>query len=233
MAHISIPDSLPAFRLDPERVAEFVDAIASPDKSLQQVATAWNTTVGALCLFIESEAGLELLGGIEFALSMRLRITALSALPTVVATLNTIVKDCPTGDDAASAPSDLPTLKLIEFKRNNARRAAALLIRIGTHRPRAPRRLAITSTQTCGTPKRPLGRGEAQDVSTNVAIAVVSDAHPDDPPLPAFVAQTCGTPKRPLGRGEAPPFASSPHTTAPSRASSLATLAGSSFPAGP
>ncbi len=139
VAQTSIPDPLQAFRPDPERVTEFLDALASPDTSLQEVAAAWNTTVGALCLFIESEAGLELLGGVEFALSRRLRITALSSLPTLVTTLNTIVQDCPTTDDAASANTDLPTLKLIEFKRNNARRAGALLVRMATYHPRAPR----------------------------------------------------------------------------------------------
>jgi hypothetical protein len=247
VAQTSIPDPLQAFRPDPERVTEFLDALASPDTSLQEVATAWNTTVGALCLFIESDAGLELLGGIEFALSMRLRITALSALPAVVTTLNTIVKDCPSSDDAASARSDFASLKLIEFKRNNARRAGALLFRMATHQPRAPRRLAITSAQPCGTPKRPLGRDDASDLdpvppvggsaTTGVLKPVNSSSQPStplpDPRLSASVAQTCGTPKRPLVRGEAPTFTSPPRITAPSRASSLATIAGSALPSGP
>lgn len=144
-AQSSIPDALHPFWPDPEKVPQFIEALTSPEMSLQRLAADWNMTVGALCLFMESDAGLELLGGIEFVLATRLRVIALSALPAVAATLNSIVKACPGDEAAASLSADITNQKLLEFKRTNARRAAALLIRLGTHRPRTSRPSAMRS----------------------------------------------------------------------------------------
>jgi len=244
-----IPEVLKPFRLDPEREADFIEAISSPNTSLQDVATAWNTTVGALCLFFESDAGFDLLGGLEAVMSMRLRVAALGSLPVVITTLTTIVKDCP-GPEATASTTDFPALKLIEFKRNNARRAGTLLFRMATYHPRAPRRAAITSAQPCGTSKRPLGRGEASASAVGSSSAFTSHsasagARSPVSPSPAMSVPPCGTPKRPPGRGEvvAPavgfasqltsPTASSARATTASRTSSLATLAGSAIRAGP
>ena len=65
--------------------------------------------------------------------------------------------------------NDLRSIKLVELRRANARRAGNLLLRLAHYNP-APirsytvRPVAEPSDQACGMPKRPLGHGEAADL---------------------------------------------------------------------
>ncbi len=153
LAPIPTPSGEPpaAFRPDEAQVAALIDALCSPSLSVQQVATQFGTSIDALCLYIVSPRGSESLATLDSALSIRLRLVALSALPAAAASLSAIVQDHAAQEKAlaASRSPGLPTaplddakfeeLKLLERRRVNARKASSLLFRLATLHPRVDR----------------------------------------------------------------------------------------------
>ena len=122
-----------------------------PSLSVQQVAAQFGTSINALCLYITSPRASDSLATLADALSTRLRLIALAALPAAAASLSAIVQDHAAHEQALAASrgigqpatsldvAKLDELKVLERRRVNARKASALLYRLATHHPRAPR----------------------------------------------------------------------------------------------
>jgi hypothetical protein len=140
-----------AFRPGEAQASALIDALCSPSLSVQQVAAQFSTSVGALCLYITSPRGSESLATLDAALTTRLRLIALAALPAAAASLSAIVQDHAAHETALAASrgpgqpatsldaANLDDLKVLERCRVNARKVCALLYRLATHHPRAPR----------------------------------------------------------------------------------------------
>lgn len=143
-----------AFRPDEAVVSDLIDALCSPALSVQQVAAQFGTSIDSLCLYITSPRGddsLATLATLDAALTTRLRLVALAALPAAAASLSAIVRDHAAHEQALAASrspaqpatslddTKLDELKVLERRRVNARKASALLYRLATHHPRAPR----------------------------------------------------------------------------------------------
>ena len=141
-----------AFRPDEAQLPSLLDALCSPSLSVQQIAAQFSTSIDALCLYITSPRGddsLATLATLDSALTIRLRLVALSALPAAVASLSAIVQDHARQErdrhkDCDAAPVTIDDIKLQEGKRVNARKASALLFRLATLHPRTHRRTPRT-----------------------------------------------------------------------------------------
>jgi hypothetical protein len=182
-----------------------IDALCSPSLSVQQVAAQFSTSVGALCLYITSPRGSESLATLDAALSVRLRLIALAALPAAAASLTAIVQDHAAHEQALAdsrslgdpaAPLDeskLDELKVLDRRRVNARKASALLYRLATHHPRAPRSpsdhrssslrdsAASPSQPAASAPEAPPAPASASNLSTPRAATASDRLEPLDP----------------------------------------------------
>jgi hypothetical protein len=215
------------FALHPSRADEFIDDLSAVENSLRHVAEKWNTTTGALSLFLASPEGLAIVAAAEIATAVHIRLQAQALLVDVAQSMVYIVREYSREERRIPFNNDLRSIKLGELRRANARRAGNLLLRLALYNP-APirsytvRPVAEQSDQPCGMPKRPLGHGYANNDSacgTAVALdsrglahethacAELQACHTNEPSqvsdsVDASSAQTCGMPKRPLGHGE-------------------------------
>ena len=216
------------FTLDPARADEFIDDLSAVENSLRHVAEKWNTTTGALSLFLASPEGLAIVAAAEIATAVHIRLQAQALLVDVAQSMVYIVREYSREERRIPFNNDLRSIKLVELRRANARRAGNLLLRLAHYNP-APirsytvRPVAEQSDQTGGMPKRPLGHGEANNDSVcGTAVALDSrglehESHACAEPqachtnetsqvgdtVDVSCPQTCGMPKRPLGHGEA------------------------------
>ena len=168
------------FTLDPARADEFIDDLSAVENSLRHVAEKWNTTTGALSLFLASPEGLAIVAAAEIATAVHIRLQAQALLVDVAQSMVYIVREYSREERRIPFNNDLRSIKLVELRRANARRAGNLLLRLAHYNP-APirsytvRPVAVQSDQTCGMPKRPLGQGEANnDFACGTAVALDS-----------------------------------------------------------
>jgi hypothetical protein len=173
------------FAIDPARADEFIDDLSAVENSLRHVAEKWNTTTGALSLFLASPEGLAIVAAAEIATAVHIRLQAQALLVDVAQSMVYIVREYSREERRIPFNNDLRSIKLVELRRANARRAGNLLLRLAHYNP-APirsysvRPVAEESDQTCVMPKRPLGHGEANDDSacgTAVALDSRGPAH--------------------------------------------------------
>ena len=168
------------FTLDPARADEFIDDLSAVENSLRHVAEKWNTTTGALSLFLASPEGLAIVAAAEIATAVHIRLQAQALLVDVAQSMVYIVREYSREERRIPFNNDLRSIKLVELRRANARRAGNLLLRLAHYNP-APirsytvRPVAEQSDQACGMPKRPLGHGEANnDSACGTAVALDS-----------------------------------------------------------
>ena len=168
------------FTLDPARADEFIDDLSAVENSLRHVAEKWNTTTGALSLFLASPEGLAIVAAAEIATAVHIRLQAQALLVDVAQSMVYIVREYSREERRIPFNNDLRSIKLVELRRANARRAGNLLLRLAHYNP-APirsytvRPVAEQSDQVCGMPKRPLGHGEANnDSACGTAVALDS-----------------------------------------------------------
>jgi hypothetical protein len=175
----------------------------------RDVASKWGTTVGGLALFITSEDGLQTIATAELAAALRIRLTALNLLPSVVEALGYIVMEYSREERRIPLENSLRRIRLLELKRRNAHRAGALIFKLAHFNPRPIKSYTVRPnpppTPPGGTAVALDSRGlehenhacaEPQACHTNETSQVI-----DSVVVPS--AQTCGMPKRPLGHGEA------------------------------
>ena len=150
------------FTPSPAVATEVIDALGSPDNTLRDVAVDFKTTVEALTLWMTRPDIAARLDAIQSAVTRRTRLMATNFLPGVVRLLNSII-DHYSEDEHEREPQ--PLAPEPRRHRENARKAAALLIRLarltGTSSPRerpnpsAPPPLGGTALQSGAPPIAP------------------------------------------------------------------------------
>ncbi|MFA6046351.1 MAG: hypothetical protein WC718_15310 [Phycisphaerales bacterium] len=125
------------FTPSPALAAQVIDALGSPDNTLRDVAADFSTTLEALTLWMTRPDIAARLDAIQSAVTRRTRLMATNFLPGVVRLLNSII-DHYHEDEHEREPQ--PLAPEPRRHRENARKAAALLIRLakltGTPSPR-------------------------------------------------------------------------------------------------
>lgn len=131
-----MPSSPSTFPSTPAALTRLIDDCATADLSLRELAQRHDISVEALCAFMHSDAGAAQLNAIYAAAILRARIAAAAHLPLVVDALAWMLTA-----HSAQTSRDLPpqtprAAALRQHARENARKAAALLLRIATLLPR-------------------------------------------------------------------------------------------------
>jgi hypothetical protein len=197
------------FTLDPARADEFIDDLSAVENSLRHVAEKWNTNTGALSLFLASPEGLAIVAAAEIATAVHIRLQAQALLADVAQSMVYIVREYSREERRIPFNNDLRSIKLVELRRANARRAGNLLLRLAHYNPAPIRSYTVrpsnSSTPPCGTAVALDSRGLAHE---NHACAEPQACHTVETLqvsdfVDATSAQTCGMPKRPLGHGDA------------------------------
>ncbi|MFA6046378.1 MAG: hypothetical protein WC718_15445, partial [Phycisphaerales bacterium] len=106
---------------------QVIDALGSPDNTLREVASDFNTTVEALTLWMTRPDIADRLNAIHSAVTYRSRLIATNFLPGVVRLLNSII-DNHLADEHGHEP--VPLSREPRLHRENVRKAAALIFRI-------------------------------------------------------------------------------------------------------
>ena len=143
------------FTLDPARADEFIDDLSAVENSLRHVAEKWNTTTGALSLFLASPEGLAIVAAAEIATAVHIRLQAQALLVDVAQSMVYIVREYSREERRIPFNNDLRSIKLVELRRANARRAGNLLLRLAHYNPAPIRSYTVrpmsTPTPPCGT----------------------------------------------------------------------------------
>jgi len=237
-ASSSISSEPPApFQPDEDQVALLFEALSSPSLSLQQVAVQFNTTVEALSIYITAPRGSEALDTLDSALFTRLRLIALSTLPSVIASLAAIVREhsqfeatkpaeqCARFAERTSEPDPFSGFKLLERKRINARKAGSLLFRLATLHPREPRIAPRPQPHIASPSLIPPRSTPPRQPSQPSKPSRASDLLPLDPldpvdrfSTPSFLRARAGAPPQPSSMPTRPlAHASAAVSTSPSR----------------
>ena len=218
------------FTLDPARAEEFLEDISSFDMCFRDVASKWGTTVGGLALFITSEDGLQSIATAELAAALRIRLTAINLLPSVVEALGYIVMEYAREERRIPPENSLPRIRLFELKRRNAHRAGTLLFKLAHFNPKPIKSYTVRpvnpSTPPGGTAVALDSRGLERE---RHACAEPQACHTHET---LQVVDIIGMPKRPLGHGDATDLDPSPPTINPAmtRVASLTTRVASLLP---
>jgi hypothetical protein len=152
-----VAESVPTrFTLDPARGAEFIEDLSSVENSLLHVAEKWNTTTGALSLFLASPEGLAIVAAAEIATAIHVRLQAQALLADVAQSMVYIVREYSREERRIPFNNDLRSIRLVEMRRANARRAGHLLLRLSHYNP-APIRSYTVNTEPLKEPTPPQG----------------------------------------------------------------------------
>jgi len=140
---------------DAERVESLLIALADPDCALSTVAHEFKTTLSALCLWMERPDIQAALAARLNSIAIRTRFVASSYMPSVVKTLNNVLKDYDAEIDQAFPDYSNPkTTETRARARESARRTSHLLICLTRY---APAPLPRTRTQDSSSPTQDSG----------------------------------------------------------------------------
>ena len=89
----STPISAPIFEPSPELANQVVDYLCSPNYSLRDIADLSETTLEALCLWLETDATQSRIASLHAAMLMWTRLVCASTLPVVVNNLKVIMRE--------------------------------------------------------------------------------------------------------------------------------------------
>ena len=227
-----VAESVPTrFTLDPARADEFIEDLSAVENCFRHVAEKWNTTVGALSLFLASPEGLAIVAAAEIATAVHIRRQAQALLVDVAQSMVYIVREYSREERRIPFNNDLRSIKLVELRRANARRAGNLLLRLAHYNP-PPIRSYTVNTAPHKEPTPPQGgtpkprtsslTSDASDftlaptVPPVVVVAALADAAPA---IPAPAADTAAADT--TAYHDHPPFNAAGGDAAPSQCGML------------
>lgn len=204
-----------AFSPTPDEADHLLALIANPGgRSLSDIAAEAGVSLPALTLWLSQPEIAARLDAIEALAARRVRLVATEALPLVVQTLTTILKDyvSTSGGGDKAAPSAPASPDHAHRRDETARKAAALLARLSRFTPGPTRPRATTTNAASAQPSdAPSPPPSSATLTGSATPTGRCDTHPRVSPTPASLrsADTNAEPPTPASPDDAPEDAAS------------------------